>query len=34
MGDVPALGEHSDAVLADLNFSAADISALRQAGVV
>jgi len=34
MGDVPALGEHNDAILADLKFSPADISALRQAGAV
>jgi len=30
----PALGEHSDAVLAELGLDGAAIAALRQAGVV
>lgn len=34
MGDVPALGQHTDAVLRDLGYAAAEIAALRQAGAV
>jgi itaconate CoA-transferase len=34
MGDVPALGQHTDAVLADLGFSPADIAGLRDAGAL
>jgi crotonobetainyl-CoA:carnitine CoA-transferase CaiB-like acyl-CoA transferase len=34
MGPVPALGAHTDGVLAELGFSAADIGALRAAGTV
>ena len=30
----PILGEHTDAVLAETGFSAAEITALRDAGVV
>ncbi|MFJ9564041.1 CaiB/BaiF CoA transferase family protein [Streptomyces fuscichromogenes] len=34
MGSVPALGEHTDAVLAELGFAAPDIVALRERGAV
>jgi len=34
MDPVPALGEHTDAILAELGWSAADIAALRSAGAV
>ena len=34
MGEVPALGQHTDAVLADLGYTASDIAALRAAGAV
>lgn len=34
MGDVPALGEHTDAVLRELGYAAAEIQALRAAGAV
>jgi formyl-CoA transferase len=34
MGDIPALGEHTDQVLGELGCSAADIAAMRKAGVV
>jgi len=34
MGDVPALGEHTDAVLRELGYAAGEISALRAAGAV
>ena len=34
MGDIPALGEHTDHVLSELGCSAADIAAMRKAGVV
>jgi len=34
MGEVPALGQHTDAVLADLGFVAGEIAALRAAGAV
>ena len=32
--DPPQLGEHNDEVLASLGYSAADIAALRKAGVI
>ena len=32
--DPPQLGEHTDGVLASLGYSAADIAALRKAGVI
>ncbi|MFD4509978.1 CaiB/BaiF CoA transferase family protein [Streptomyces sp. NPDC058457] len=34
MGAVPALGEHTDAVLAELGFEATDVVALREQGAV
>jgi crotonobetainyl-CoA:carnitine CoA-transferase CaiB-like acyl-CoA transferase len=34
MGDVPALGEHTDTVLRELGYAAAEIQALRAAGAV
>jgi itaconate CoA-transferase len=34
MGAVPALGQHTDAVLRELGFAAGDIEALRKAGAV
>ncbi len=34
MGDVPALGEHTDAVLADLGFAPEEIAGLRDAGAL
>ncbi|WP_028660571.1 CaiB/BaiF CoA transferase family protein [Nocardioides insulae] len=34
MGDVPALGQHSDAVLADLGVAEDEVAALRVAGVI
>lgn len=34
MGDVPALGQHTDAVLGELGFSAAEIAALHTEGAV
>ena len=34
MGPVPALGEHTDAVLRELGFGGGDIDALRQAGAI
>ncbi|MCQ4122179.1 CaiB/BaiF CoA transferase family protein [Rhodococcus tibetensis] len=34
MGDIPALGEHTDRILGELGCSAADIAAMRAAGVV
>jgi itaconate CoA-transferase len=34
LGPVPALGEHTDAVLAGLGYSPAEVAALREAGVV
>ena len=34
MGDVPALGQHTDSILAELGWSAAEIAALRQAGAI
>jgi itaconate CoA-transferase len=34
MGDVPALGEHTDAVLWELGYTEAEIAALRAAGAV
>ena len=34
MGDVPALGEHTDAILSGLGFDAAKIAELRAAGAI
>ena len=34
MGAVPALGQHTDAVLAELGYAPGDIAALREAGAV
>lgn len=34
MGEVPALGQHTDAVLAELGYAASDIAAMRAAGAV
>jgi len=34
MDPVPALGEHTDAILAELGYGSADIAALHQAGAV
>ncbi len=34
MGDVPALGQHTDAILDELGFTRSDIRALRDTGVV
>jgi itaconate CoA-transferase len=34
MGAVPALGQHTDAVLAELGYAPSDIAALREAGAV
>ena len=34
MGDVPALGQHTDSILAELGWSAPEIAALRQAGAI
>ncbi len=34
MGEVPALGQHTDAVLAELGYAPGDIAALREAGAV
>ncbi len=34
MGDVPALGEHTETVLAGLGFSAAEIAGLRESGAL
>ncbi len=34
MGDIPALGEHTDAILADLGFAPPEIAGLRQAGAL
>jgi crotonobetainyl-CoA:carnitine CoA-transferase CaiB-like acyl-CoA transferase len=34
MGDVPALGEHTDAVLADLGFTPPEIAGMRDAGAL
>ena len=34
MGDVPALGQHTDAILSELGWSVPDIASLRQAGAI
>ncbi|MEM1232488.1 MAG: CaiB/BaiF CoA-transferase family protein [Pseudomonadota bacterium] len=34
LGDVPALGAHTDAILTEIGLSAADIAALRQEGAI
>jgi crotonobetainyl-CoA:carnitine CoA-transferase CaiB-like acyl-CoA transferase len=34
MGDIPALGEHTDSILADLGFAPADVAGLRAAGAL
>ena len=34
MDAVPALGQHTDSILAELGWSRADIEALRQAGAI
>ena len=34
MDPIPALGEHTDAILAELGYGAADIASLREAGAV
>jgi len=34
MDAIPAVGEHTDALLADLGYSSADISGLRAQGVI
>jgi crotonobetainyl-CoA:carnitine CoA-transferase CaiB-like acyl-CoA transferase len=34
MDPVPALGEHTDAILGEAGYAAADIAALRTEGVV
>jgi itaconate CoA-transferase len=34
MDPIPALGEHTDSILAELGYGAADIARLRQAGAV
>jgi crotonobetainyl-CoA:carnitine CoA-transferase CaiB-like acyl-CoA transferase len=34
MGDVPALGQHTDAVLGELGYSPAEISDLRGSGAL
>jgi crotonobetainyl-CoA:carnitine CoA-transferase CaiB-like acyl-CoA transferase len=34
MGDVPALGEHTEAILAELGWSAEAIAGLRRDGAV
>ncbi len=34
MGDVPALGQHTDAVLGELGYGPADIAAMREAGAI
>ena len=34
MGPVPAIGEHTDAVLAELGYGAAEIAAMHVSGAV
>jgi itaconate CoA-transferase len=34
MGDVPALGQHTDSILSELGWSAPEIAALREAGAI
>ena len=34
MGDVPALGQHTDAVLHELGYAPAEVHALHKAGAV
>jgi itaconate CoA-transferase len=34
LGDIPAVGEHTDEILAELGFAAAEVAALRDAGTV
>ena len=34
MGAVPGLGEHTDAVLAELGFTDDDVAALREQGAI
>ena len=34
MGDVPSVGQHTDAVLAEIGFTAERIAAMRMAGAV
>ena len=34
LGPIPAVGEHTDEILAELGFSAAEVAALRDAGTV
>ena len=34
MGAVPGLGEHTDAVLAELGFARSEIATLREAGAI
>jgi crotonobetainyl-CoA:carnitine CoA-transferase CaiB-like acyl-CoA transferase len=34
LGDIPAVGEHTDEILAELGFAAAEVAVLRDAGAV